>query len=45
MERYYPVVRVFGVLLCCFALTMLVPLIYSWSHADGANRPTTKPSC
>ena len=36
MERYYPVVRVFGVLLCCFALTMLVPLILSWSLRDGA---------
>jgi trk system potassium uptake protein TrkH len=36
MERYYPVVRIFGVLLCCFALTMLVPLILSWSLRDGA---------
>jgi trk system potassium uptake protein TrkH len=36
MERYYPVVRVFGVLLCCFALAMLVPLIFSWWQHDGA---------
>ncbi len=36
MERYYPVVRIFGVLLCCFALTMLVPLIFSWVQHDGA---------
>ena len=36
MERYYPVVRVFGVLLSCFALTMLVPLAYSWLQHDGA---------
>ena len=36
MERYYPVVRIFGVLLCCFALTMLVPLILSWVLHDGA---------
>ena len=37
MERYYPVVRVFGVLLVCFALTMLVPLAFSWWMDDGAN--------
>jgi trk system potassium uptake protein TrkH len=36
MERYYPVVRVFGVLLSCFALTMLVPLVFSWVLHDGA---------
>jgi trk system potassium uptake protein TrkH len=36
MERYYPVVRVFGVLLMGFALAMLVPLIVSWSLHDGA---------
>ncbi|MDP2821796.1 MAG: potassium transporter TrkG [Sulfuritalea sp.] len=36
MERYYPVVRVFGVLLVCFALTMLVPLAFSWWLDDGA---------
>lgn len=36
MERYYPVVRVFGLLLVCFALTMLVPLVYSWLLDDGA---------
>jgi len=37
MERYYPVVRVFGLLLVCFALTLLVPLILSWWWNDGAN--------
>ena len=37
MERYYPLVRVFGVLLVCFALTMLVPLVYSWWIGDGAH--------
>jgi len=37
MERYYPVVRVFGLLLVCFALTLLVPLIFSWWWNDGAN--------
>ncbi len=36
MERYYPVVRIFGVLLCSFALTMLFPLIFSWVLHDGA---------
>ncbi|TSA19172.1 MAG: TrkH family potassium uptake protein [Betaproteobacteria bacterium] len=36
MERYYPVVRVFGLLLVCFALTLLVPLILSWWLDDGA---------
>ncbi len=36
MERYYPVVRVFGVLLMGFAVAMLVPLIVSWSLHDGA---------
>jgi len=36
MERYYPVVRVFGLLLVCFALTMLVPLSLSWLLEDGA---------
>lgn len=37
MQRYYPVVRVFGLLLVCFALTLLVPLILSWWWNDGAN--------
>ncbi|MBK8118690.1 MAG: TrkH family potassium uptake protein [Sulfuritalea sp.] len=37
MERYYSVVRVFGVLLVCFALTMLVPLVFSWWLEDGAH--------
>ena len=37
MKRYYPVVRVFGVLLVCFALTMLVPLVFSWWLDDGAH--------
>ena len=36
MQRYYPVVRVFGLLLVCFALTMLVPLVFSWWLDDGA---------
>jgi len=36
MERYYPVVRVFGVLLMGFALAMLVPLAVSWALHDGA---------
>ena len=37
MQRYYPVVRVFGVLLVGFALTILAPLIYSWWIDDGAH--------
>ena len=37
MKRYYPVVRAFGLLLTCFALTLLVPLIFSWWLADGAH--------
>lgn len=36
MKRFYPLVRVFGVLLMCFALTMLVPLFLSWFWRDGA---------
>ncbi len=36
MKSYYPVVRVFGVLLAGFGLTMLVPWIYSYSIGDGA---------
>lgn len=37
MERYYPVIRVFGLLLVCFALTLLVPVVISWWLNDGAN--------
>ncbi len=36
MKPYYPVVRVFGVLLAGFALTMLVPWCYSYLSEDGA---------
>lgn len=36
MQRFYPVIRVFGVLLMGFALTMLVPLFFSWVWRDGA---------
>ena len=36
MKRYYPVIRVFGVLLLGFALTLLVPLLFSWYQQDGA---------
>ncbi|MEW6515101.1 MAG: potassium transporter TrkG [Pseudomonadota bacterium] len=36
MKRFYPLIRVFGVLLMCFALTMLVPLLLSWVWQDGA---------
>ena len=36
MSSYYPVIRVFGVLLACFALTMLVPLLFSHAIGDGA---------
>jgi trk system potassium uptake protein TrkH len=36
MQRFYPVIRVFGVLLMGFALTMLVPLALSWYWQDGA---------
>ena len=36
MKPYYPVIRVFGVLLACFSLTMLVPWIYSYIIRDGA---------
>ena len=36
MTRYYPVVRVFGVLLVGFALAMLVPASLSWYWQDGA---------
>lgn len=36
MTRFLPVIRVFGVLLVGFALTMLVPLFFSWLWNDGA---------
>ncbi len=36
MKRFYPVIRVFGVLLTCFSFTMLVPLLLSWFLHDGA---------
>ena len=36
MRRFYPVIRVFGVLLMGFALTLLVPLVLSWAWRDGA---------
>lgn len=36
MKRYFPVVRAFGLLLTCFALTLLVPLVLSWWWDDGA---------
>jgi trk system potassium uptake protein TrkH len=37
VKRFYPVIRVFGVLLMSFALTMLVPLLLSWYLQDGAS--------
>ena len=36
MQRFYPLIRVFGVLLMGFALTMIVPLLLSWWWHDGA---------
>ncbi|MCM2307509.1 MAG: TrkH family potassium uptake protein [Sulfuritalea sp.] len=36
MRSFYPVVRVFGVLLIGFSLTLLVPLGFSWYWHDGA---------
>ncbi len=36
MRRSYPLIRVFGVLLMGFALTMIVPLLLSWWWHDGA---------
>ncbi len=36
MKRFLPVFRVFGILLMCFALTLLVPLALSWLWKDGA---------
>ncbi len=37
MKRFYPTIRVFGVLLTGFSLTMLVPLLMSLIWQDGAN--------
>jgi trk system potassium uptake protein TrkH len=37
VKRFYPVIRVFGVLLMSFSLAMLVPLIVSWTLNDGAH--------
>jgi trk system potassium uptake protein TrkH len=37
MKIYYPVVRVFGVLLMGFSLALLVPLLLSYYLKDGAN--------
>lgn len=36
MKRFYPTIRVFGVLLTGFSLTLLVPLLLSWHWRDGA---------
>lgn len=36
MRPYYPVVRVFGVLLIAFSAALLVPLCISWALHDGA---------
>jgi len=36
MSRFYPLLRVFGVLLMGFALAMLAPLLLSWVWQDGA---------
>lgn len=36
MQRFAPVIRIFGVLLTCFSMTMLVPLAMSWIWHDGA---------
>jgi len=36
VKRFYPTIRVFGVLLTGFSLTMLVPLVLSWAWQDGA---------
>ncbi|MDI6749616.1 MAG: potassium transporter TrkG [Rhodocyclaceae bacterium] len=37
MKRFYPVIRVFGVLLTGFSFTLLVPLLLSWLWQDGAS--------
>ncbi len=36
LQRFYPTLRIFGVLLMGFALTMLVPLALAWLWRDGA---------
>ena len=36
MKRFYPVIRVFGVLLMGFSLALLIPLLLSWYWQDGA---------
>ncbi len=36
MKRFYPTVRVFGILLMGFSVAMLVPLALSWALDDGA---------
>ncbi len=36
LRRSLPLMRVFGVLLMGFSLTMLVPLLLSWWWQDGA---------
>lgn len=36
MKPYYPVIRVFGVLLAGFSLTMIIPWVYSRMIGDGA---------
>ena len=36
MKRFYPTIRVFGVLLTGFSFTLLVPLLLSWHWQDGA---------
>ena len=37
MNRYYPLVRVFGALLVGFSFCLLVPLALSWYMQDGAH--------
>lgn len=36
MKHFHPVLRVFGVLVTGFSLTLLVPLLFSWLWQDGA---------
>jgi trk system potassium uptake protein TrkH len=36
VRRFYPTIRVFGVLLMGFSLAMLVPLVVAWLLNDGA---------
>jgi len=35
MSDFFPVLRVFGALVGFFSFGMLVPLVVSWTHADG----------